>query len=243
MILHILMNTIHPSKYQSKRFVGDLPFDSSHIDEHNVYLNQYWTIYRTNSVICSAKVILLGLIKYISESVKPKSSSMLSNPNTQIILDMYEYDNSTGLYNYSWRSSLLFAKNLLHVEVTSHISMTVEGIYFNHSSIQGLAEYSPFHFELDIGARLASSLSINDVPPEENESDRFIVERIEKKHYNAHKNQFEYFVKWLGYSSKENTWELPSSQLKVAPNESRRAGLRERKTLKCPNKPDFILNM
>ena len=51
------------SKDRSKRFmVGDLPFDSSHTDEHKVYLNQYWTIYPTDSVIRSAKVFLLGLI-------------------------------------------------------------------------------------------------------------------------------------------------------------------------------------
>lgn len=38
----------------------------------------------------------------------------------------------------------------------------------------------------------------------------YVVEKI-KKRFNARKSQYEYFVKWIGYSAKENTWQLTSN--------------------------------
>ena len=36
----------------------------------------------------------------------------------------------------------------------------------------------------------------------------FVVEEIVKKQFNGKLGQFEFLVKWKGYSAKHNTWEL-----------------------------------
>ena len=246
-----------PSKDRSKRFmVGDLPFDAASDNEHNLYINHYWTIYPTDLVVRSAKVFLFGYILYIAETGKPKTSSITSNPNTEVILSLYKYDSEAKLYHSSGgRSSLLPASTTLIVNVTDHITTTPDGISFNHSSINDLADFEPFHSELDVDARITPpSTLLSSVLPSSDTEDPYIVERIEKKRYNSRKVQYEYFIKWVGYSSKENTWELPSvipsiildkferSLLDAHSDEPRRPGLRERSKLKTPNKPDFILN-
>ena len=90
----------------------------------------------------------------------------------------------------------------------------------------------------------------------ENEADPFIVEAIVKKRFNASKVQYEYLIKWIGYSSTEITWELPSNIPKeildafeqklldhsTSTQEPRRSGLRDRATRKLTAKKDFIVN-
>jgi len=63
-------------------------------------------------------------------------------------------------------------------------------------------------------------------------------------------------VKWIGYASAENTWELPSNIPSVQLNTfessqlvgastattSERSGLRDRTTRRLKNKPDYIVN-
>ena len=44
---------------------------------------------------------------------------------------------------------------------------------------------------------------------ESEDTDPYHVERIVKKLFK--KGQYEYQVKWCGYSENENTWELPSN--------------------------------
>ena len=88
------------------------------------------------------------------------------------------------------------------------------------------------------------------------DSDPYIVEKIVKKRYNTHGEQYEYLGKWQGYVSAENTWELPSnipnSILQAFKNslvqsttgdlgQTRREGLR--KNRKTANKGGFILNI
>ncbi|EGT35940.1 hypothetical protein CAEBREN_23071 [Caenorhabditis brenneri] len=51
------------------------------------------------------------------------------------------------------------------------------------------------------------------IEPAGEEKDTFQVEKLTKKKVVNGKN--EYFVKWLGYSAKENTWE-PEDNLKVS---------------------------
>ena len=230
-------------------------------EEHSVRTNQYWAIHPTNLVLRSAKVFLLGHVVYIAESGKPKASSIVSNKSTEVVLNMYEYNESTKLYSTCGRSSLLPAQSTLITDVTCSIKMATEGLYFDHGSITDLTGFEPFHPEVDISTRVSSSAT-SSTPCQsglqtdsDDENDPYIVERIVKKRFNSQKVQYEYFVKWLGYSSKQNTWELPSnipgsvldayeqSILETCSTEPpRRAGLRERSTLKAPNKPDFIVN-
>ena len=107
-----------------------------------------------------------------------------------------------------------------------------------------------------IVGQLENALASRDESPAADEIEPYIVETIERKRFNSNKVQYEYFVKWLGYSCKENTWELPSnipasildayerSLLDMGSGEPpRRAGLRDRSSRKSTNKPDFIVNM
>ena len=113
------------------------------------------------------------------------------------------------MYYSSGRYALLRASSTLHI-----ITRTPDGITLSHIDIPELSEYEPFHLELDLAERIPSSSTPTSNPSnrsEATENDIYIVEKIEKKQYNSKKVQYEYFIKWLGYSSKEKTWELPSN--------------------------------
>ena len=90
------------------------------------------------------------------------------------------------------------------------------------------------------------------LPPEEVDGEDFIVEKIIKKQFNARSGQFEFLVKWQGYSAKHNTWELitnvPDAVLhkfeqdkltSATTHAPTRAGLRDRQTIKPNYKPDY----
>ena len=63
-----------PFKDRSKRFiVNNLPFGIPDI-EHDVKKSQYWTIYPTDKVICSAKLFLLSSI---SQSLERQRTALL----------------------------------------------------------------------------------------------------------------------------------------------------------------------
>lgn len=241
-----------PSKDRSRRFMaGEIPLDCGAHDDHDLCTNQFWVIHPSNSVVRSANVFLLSHILYIAESGKPKKSSMKSNPNTTIILNLYDYDKESMLYHSSGRSGLLQAANILLMNVGDDITTTPEGsITFDHNSISDLSEFEPFHSDCDLTTKVAATSSSST-----DNDDPYIVEIIEAKRFNSHKVQFEYKVKWLGYSCSENTWELPTNIpssmldayeqaiLDVSSREQpRRQGLRDRATRKILNKPDFIVN-
>ena len=217
-------------------------------------MHKYWTLHPSDSTIRSAKVFILSQIIYISESEKPVQQSMKANPNTRVMLNVYEYDLSTLTYTPAGRSALLNATNVLHLNVTDHVIGSTACKKFDHVAISQLSEYEPFHADLD----LISRTDIN-IPTaiSQDSNDPYIVERIIKKRYNSNKVQYEYFVKWQGYSSTENTWELPDNipsdileeyertllQAQSSEEEPRRSGLRDRSTRKITGKHDFILNM
>ena len=120
------------------------------------------------------------------------------------------------------------------------------------NSISELAGYIPFHCDLDIQLRVPQELeNTRDI-----EEDPFLVEKIVKKRYNSQRTQYEYFIKWKGYTSKENTWELPDNipkdmlddfestlvNARSSIEAPQRSGLRDRGTCRAPPKPDFIVN-
>ena len=246
-----------PSKDRSRRFAaGQIPFDKEPAVEHNVKCHDFWAIFPTDKIVKSAKVFLLGQLLYISESGKPVISSMSNNPNTAIVLDMFEYYQETESYTPAGRSALLKATDILLANVTTEITGDADNKYIDHTLFPDLTDYVPFHPQLDLTDRLTE-------PPtdleQDDSDDPFIVEKIVEKRYNSKKVQYEYLVKWIGYSSTENTWELltnipdtiletyEQSLLSKASTSSntdvRRSGLRDRATRKATNRPDFIVNV
>lgn len=79
---------------------------------------------------------------------------------------MYEYNESTVLYTPSGRSGLLSAKTTLLTEVSHYIERSSEGISFNHRSSSDLADFEPFHLDLDITTRVSSPLSTSNIEDE-----------------------------------------------------------------------------
>ena len=82
-------------------------------------------------------------------------------------------------------------------------------------------------------------------------SDPYLVEKIVKKRFRN--NQYEYLVKWYGYTDSDNTWELPSNipdklltdfetkQVQPSMSVSQREGLRQNR--KIVRREDYVLNM
>lgn len=251
-----------PSKDRSKRFAtGNLPFDKDIPESHDIQKYQYWSLL-PNKSIRPAKVFLLGQIIYISEEGKPVTSSIRVNPNTSVIVNVYKYNSDTSSYSPGGKSGLLKAKEYLHVNVSDVVRGLPDNKIFDHESVDGLQEYRPYHNDLDLHVQLEPT-STNDKDLDADymcgnsgDDDPFIVEKVVAKRYNSHKFQYEYKVKWLGYDSKENTWELPSnipdkllnkyeqSILSTASKpESRRTGLRPRSSLRSTVKDNFIVNI
>ena len=65
---------------------------------------------------------------------------------------------------------------------------------------------------INIESRLSIDFEDNDpsnvVADESEDEEPFNVESIIKKQFNSTSGQYEFLVKWKGYSSKHNTWEL-----------------------------------
>ena len=132
--------------------------------------------------------------------------------------------------------------------ITPHIQSKDNGnIIFDHESTDTLAIYTPFHDDLDIESMMvlhtnAPRYSIDQT------CEPFTVEEVIQKWFHPQRQQYEFLVKWKGYTSAENTWELASNipEDKISEFDrhkdqrpvSRRDGLRE--TRKCTSRKDFI---
>jgi len=164
---------------------------------------------------------------------------------------MYRYNVEAGKYFISGRSALLNAKTTLLTCVTDKVEVTSDHVDFNHTLLPFLSEFQPFHDELDLNSLVSTGPEIETEPKE-----LYEAEQIVKKRFNAQKTQYEYYVKWVGYASSENTWELPSNIPSSMLNEfessllghsstseePRRLGLRDRASRKLTCKPDYIVN-
>ena len=116
--IHSLIKGMHPdrqrpSKDSSKRFAaGELPFSAAPDPAYDVKNHQYWAVHATERVLRNEKVVvLLSQIVYISEADKPVSHSMKANPNTSVVLNVYQYNPQANSYSTAGRSALL---NPLH---------------------------------------------------------------------------------------------------------------------------------
>jgi len=76
-----------------------------------------------------------------------------------------------------------------------------------------LTDYTPFHADLNIEARLPSnddlSGNLEDSDHCSDDDDPYIVEAVIDKRFHRHRNQYEFLVKWVGYS--DTTWEIASN--------------------------------
>ena len=259
-----------PSKDRSRRFAaGELPGNRStvaakppeDINTYDVKELQFWAIHPSNKQLQQAKTYLLGRILCLSQDGKPCISSQCNNPNTNIVLLVYSYCNIENVFQPGGRTGLLRTMSTLISNVSIYIDTTSISDSLVQLDLEGLKshdvlrDYIPFHDELDISSRLGTlvqtSSGLATDEETDHDSDLYLVEKIIKKRYNSQKHQYEYFVKWQGYSSTDNTWELPENipndmldnyeQNLLSSKSIRKSGLRQNR--KLISKKDFILNM
>ena len=200
-----------------------------------------------------ANVVLVGQIFCISREGKICKSSCANNPSTSVIATVFEYSPTTEFYTPKGRTGMLSACSSLIKDVTSFVTATTKKIKLNLKSVLDMKDYVPYHADLDIQKRLPrdrTSLFNTACTIDE----PYLVEKVVKKRFSNHQNQHEYLIKWQGYTSSENTWELPENipanmlaefekQLLAASSqtsEPRQSGLRQSR--KVAHKSDYILN-
>ena len=151
--------------------------------------------------------------------------------------------------------TLLKAPSILHVDVTKHIQQICDTVTLPFDSIEELQGYLPFSNEVDIETRLATCAPTEPrACPVIEDEEEFVVESIVKKQLNSRLGQYEYLVKWKGYSAKHNTWELltnmPDDILssfelnQQTPSVSHapvRSRLHDRQAIKPRYNPNFII--
>ena len=197
-----------PSKDRRKRFAaGQLYGDSEKPNSHDVSLFEFWAIGTTK--LQNAHCFLLGKIILMSHLGKSCTSEMKTNPNLNIMFEVYEYDSLSRCYSSNGRSGFLKVKCLI-ANVNNEVSLDNDKISFDYSKVAELQEYLPFHDDVDIDSRFpkqCTASATTDLVDDSNESDPFIVDKIISKRFNSHKVQYEFLVSWVGYS--DQTWELP----------------------------------
>ena len=247
----------HPSKDRSKRFAaGDLFADKEIPSEHNIAEYQYWAIYPGNKYLCNMRTFLLGQILCIFQDSQPCRSSCRENPSTKVILTVFQYNSEMTSYSPHGRTGLMSASSALLSDLTSAVIADGSNNIKVDQDILRKLDITPYHDDLDISLPLCGSEASCTSSAVPEDSDPCIVEKIVKKRYNAHREQYEYLVKWQGYVSAENTWEppnnIPNSILQAFESnlvqsktgnvgQTRREGLRQNR--KSANKEGFILNI
>ena len=250
-----------PNKNRGKRFAaGELVTNKPlHIEGNDVEELQFWTVYPTPQAFKKAKVFLLGRITLLLNEGKPCTSTE-KNPSVEVVLTIYNYDLSKAVYYPKGKSALLNASKTLQINATQYIveyTDNLQGVTLITDEIEGLNGWVPFSMEVDINSRLTSlEISTEEINTNDYEDEEpFNVESIVKKQFNAKMGQFEFLVKWKGYSAKHNTWELisniPEAVIEKFELDNRsqkitqppaRSGLRNRETIKAKCNKDFISN-
>ena len=150
---------------------------------------------------------------------------------------------------------MLSACSSMIKDVTLFVTATTKrtNIKLNLKSVLDMKDYVPYHADLDIQKRLPQDRTslVNTACTID---EPYLVEKVVKKRFSNHQNQHEYLIKWQGYTSSENTWELPENipanmlaefekQLLAASSqtsEPRQSGLHQSR--KVAHKSDYILN-
>ena len=237
-----------PSKDRAKRFAaGDISSDQPIPAHHDLQEFQYWATLPMKTELQAAKVFVLGQVVYISEGDSHCRSISSKNPNVSIIFLAYRYLPESQTFEIAGKSGLYKAAKVLLANVTSSIHINEGGSIILKEDLRG---YEPYHEELDVQSRIPQTVHFD--CSESEDTDPYHVERIVKKRFRN--GQYEYQVKWCGYSENENTWELPnnipSSMLSAfekaqsvpsaTNSRPRREGLRQ--TKKSTHRDDFIFN-
>ncbi len=239
-----------PSKDRSKRFAaGDMHRDKPVPENHNLVEFQYWAVMPLQKQLQAAKVFILGQVVYISEGDKHCRSASTENPNVFVIVLAYKYHPATNTYTIDGKTGICKAAKVLLSDLTKFICTEVSG----DLKITVLpTEYIPFHDDLDIEGRLPRENPSEDEDNDEEIGDPYLVEKIVQRRF-FRNNQYEYLVKWCGYSDSDNTWELPSNvpddiqsafeRTLVEPSSNPRPrpqGLRQSRSV--AHRKDYILN-
>ena len=206
-----------PSKDRRRRFAyAPIPGDSSTNSDHDLVLYQYWAIQPTNKTVQRAKCFLVGQVICITLEGKVVQSGIKTNKNVQVMLSIYSYSAEECVYNAAGKSSLCRADKVLLIDITSEVHQVGDNLRFDYKSLPSMESYIPYHEDVDIDSRVLES-SCEEVSEFEEEQenddddDPYIVERIIHKRFHPQRNQYEFLVKWRGYSETENTWELASN--------------------------------
>ena len=213
------------------------------------------------TVLQRANVFLLGKVLTIMEDNKIVCSSSSRRPSALVSLQMYSFDQPTSTFICSGgKTALLKATEVLlanaSADCISSSPTDSNSLTFHDDQLpQQLSNYVPYSDDIDIESRIPDKQRPStsaEHEPDSDAADPYIVEQIIKKRFNSRSHQFEYLIKWQGYDSSYNTWELisniPSSKLDAfeaslvthkRPTPQRR-GLRQ--SIKSTLSNDFVYN-
>ena len=234
-----------PSKDRSKRFAaGELHGDKvPHID-HDVIEFDYWLIQSPVTAVRESKLFLLGQILFMTLEGKPCHSACSTNPALESTFMVYEYD--TEKYSPKGRTGLLKTRTTLLVNVTGQVSTQADkSVLLDLSMVTALPDgYAPFHADAELQATPQTTAAMQ-LESAQFQDDTYIVERVVARRFN--RSQYEFLVKWMGYTEDENTWELAENipedkiqQYDAQCNGSHHERSLGKRTVKKPSKQGYI---
>ena len=168
-----------PSKDCRRRFAaGTLYGDGEKPSIHNVLLFEFWAV--GIAKLHSAHCFLIGQIIFISHLSKACTSEIKSNPNLELMFEIYAYDQSISSYIWNGRSGFLKACKLLIVNITNGVFLDKEirTIRFDHSKIADLQGFWPFHDDIDFEAWLPKQSASISEDAEQADTDPFIIDKL-----------------------------------------------------------------
>jgi len=247
-----------PNKNRGKRFAaGDIAGDRPlHEPGNSIEELQFWLVNPVSQTLQKAKVFLLGRITIILDQGKPCSSAE-NNPSVEPCMNTTEIKILTIQRG---KSGLLNVAKFLKIDVTkqAYTGSEPSEVKLTLTVIKDIEDYVPYTADIDIDGRIgilkesSDDAEVTDTEGDDNEEEPFNVEYIIKKQFNAKEGQYEFLVKWKGYSEKHNTWELLSNipdkivnkfDLEYANKKvvepPRRSGLRDRSEIKAKHLPEY----
>lgn len=191
------------SKDRSRRFAaGQLPGDKEANSDHDIYYMDYWLVIPSAALAKEARCFLLGQVIYMAVEEKVCHKACSNNPNLEVMLTVYCFDTVTECYSSKGRSGLLKAKKALLRKATVTDVEDGASVLITSELPDG---YVPYHDDLDLHSRLttpACNLQLEECSNE----DPYIVEQVLDKRFRS--GQYEFLVKWVGYTKEDCTWEL-----------------------------------